>query len=97
MPFLCFCCCNNVIDKGCCSPLVDHVSEEVVHHGLEGCRRVSEPEVHDCKLIYFYVGHKSSLLFISLLNPNIIVAPSQIQLCEHFLTSHPIQDIGDQW
>ena len=76
MLFLCFGCYNNVINKGHCSPLVDYILEEIVHHSLESGKRVDETKVYDYRLIYSYVYHKSGFPFISLLNPNIIVALS---------------------
>ena len=51
MPFLCLCCYNNVIDKGCCSSLVDHILEEIIYYSLEDGRRVSEPIIYDCRLV----------------------------------------------
>ena len=60
----------------------DEVSENVIHHGLEGCRAIGETEEHHQGLEQSSVGSEGSLPLITLLDPDIIVPPPNIQLGE---------------
>ena len=69
----CVCCNNNVIDKCCHIPLVDHVVEQVIHYCLEGCQRIGKLKVHDGQLIGPNVCCKCCLPLITLFDPHVIV------------------------
>ncbi|KIN95622.1 hypothetical protein M404DRAFT_165405 [Pisolithus tinctorius Marx 270] len=59
-----------------------HVTEDVIHHILEGRRRVAETEVHDQWFICPFMSDEGSLPFVSFLYTNIVVSPSEIHLGE---------------
>jgi len=58
----------------------DEVLEDVVHHCLEGGGTVHEAEEHDKGLIQAAVGLEGGLPFVSFLYPDIVEAPSDVQL-----------------
>ncbi|KIO01583.1 hypothetical protein M404DRAFT_149811 [Pisolithus tinctorius Marx 270] len=65
-----------------------HVTEDVIHHVLEGRQRVAETEVHDYD--------KGSLPLVSFLHVNIVVSPSEIHLSEELTPLELIDELGDK-
>ena len=72
-------------------------SENVVHHGLEGGRAVSEAEEHHQRLKESVVGVEGGLPFISFFHADIIETPSDIQLCEVSRPSEFLYQFGNEW
>ena len=62
--------------------LVDHIPEDLIHHCLKCCRRVGQAEKHHQRFKQASVGLERSLSLISLLNPYVVVAPTDIHLGE---------------
>jgi len=58
------------------------VSEDFVHHLLEGGRQVREPEEHDLQFEQPAIGFERGLLFVTWFDAYIVVAPTDIELCE---------------
>jgi len=58
------------------------VSENVIHHSLEGCQAIGEAEEHHRGLEQPSVGSEGSLPLIAPSDPDIIVPPPNIQLGE---------------
>jgi hypothetical protein len=77
--------------------LGDEILENVIHHGLEGGRAVSETEEHHQRFKESSVGVECSLPFITFLDTNIVVPPSDIQLGEVSCTSETIDKVGNEW
>ena len=73
-------------------------SEDVIHYHLECCQPVSEAEEYDQRFKQASVHLKSHLPCISLLNPYVVVSPSDVQLGEifHLGFRHAVEDFQDQ-
>ena len=56
------------------------ILEDVVHHGLKCCRRVSESEVHDCGFEESVLCFKCCFSFVSFFDTYVVVSPPNIQL-----------------
>jgi hypothetical protein len=61
-------------------PLCNFFSENVVHHCLKGRGRVGKAEEHDCQFKEAFTCFEGGLSFVSLLDSDIVVAPSYIEL-----------------
>jgi len=61
---------------------VTEVSEDVVHHSLEGSRTIGHSKEHHKRFKEALVGVKSHLLFISRLDAYIIETPADVKFCE---------------
>ena len=59
-------------------PMADEVSEDVIHHGLECCRGVTQAEEHYSGLIQPVVGGEGSFPFITLFDLNVVEAPAEV-------------------
>jgi hypothetical protein len=53
--------------------------EDRVHHGLEGCQGVGEPEEHDGWFEQAFVGDKCCFPFVSFFDPDVVVAPTDVE------------------
>jgi len=72
------------IDMDCCSEgfvLEDDVPVDIVHHGLERCWQISEPEIHNCGFEKSVSGFKCCFLLIPIMDSYIVIGPSDIKLC----------------
>ena len=58
--------------------LIDELPEDLVHRPWEGGRRVAEAEEHDGGLKQAPVGSEGGLPLIPFLDPDVVVAPSNI-------------------
>ena len=58
----------------------NEIGQKIIHHSLEGCRRITKSEVHDFSLEEATVCYERSLPFITLFDPYIVVTPSKINL-----------------
>ena len=63
-------------------PMADEVSEDVVHHGLECCRGVTQAEEHYLGFVQPAVGGEGDFPFITLFDPNVVEAPAEVQSSE---------------
>ena len=61
---------------------VFHVSENLVHHGLERSRGVAESEEHDSGFIGSSVADERGFPFVSFFDLYVVVSPSKVYLCE---------------
>ena len=75
---------------------MDEVLENVIHHCLEGGRQVAEAKEHDKWFIQPSVCPEGCLVFISLLDANIVETLSQVQLHEILGSTQSVQDVGDK-
>ena len=62
--------------------LVNEMSEDVIHHCLEGSQAVGEAKEHKQGFEEAPIHLEGSLPLISLFDPYIVISPSYIQLCE---------------
>ena len=77
-------------------PLIDELSEDLVHRPLEGGGRVAEAEEHDSGLKQAPVGPEGGLPFISFLDPHIVVPPPNVQLGEVPGILDPVDEFLDE-
>ena len=71
------------IDSNDCSPyrvLCDDIFVDLIHHGLEGCRGVTESEEHDCGLKESIACFERCFVFIALFDAYIVIPPAHIEL-----------------
>ncbi|KIN98021.1 hypothetical protein M404DRAFT_158633 [Pisolithus tinctorius Marx 270] len=76
-----------------------HVTEDVIHHVLEGGRRVAEAKVHDQWFISAFMSPdltEGGFPFISFLDTNIVVSPSEIHLGEEFTPLEPVDELRNE-
>src|SRR5882757_10055762 len=76
--------------------LGDEILENVIHHGLEGGWAVSETEEHHQRFEESSVGAECSLPFITFLDTDIVVPPSDIKLGEVSCASETIDKVGNE-
>ena len=60
-------------------PMADEISEDVIHHGLECCRGVTQAKEHYSGFVQPAVGGEGSFPFITLFDPYIIETPVEVQ------------------
>ncbi|KAF9801422.1 hypothetical protein IEO21_10115 [Rhodonia placenta] len=70
--------------------------EDVIHHGLEGHRRIGEAKEYHQGFVQPLVSYKGSLPLVTGFDPNIVVSPSNIKLCEERGTLELIYHLSDQ-
>ena len=61
--------------------LLYRFSVKGIHHRLEGCWGVSKAEEHDSGFVEASPGLEGGFMLVSLLYSDIIVPPSDVQLC----------------
>jgi hypothetical protein len=78
---------------------VYEVSKDVIHHGLKCHRGIGESEEHDHGFKEPLICFKCSLPLVSIMDADIIVAPSYVELHEQRVASDAINEFGDegQW
>ena len=88
---------EDVVHEADGTPLVDEVSEDIIHHGLEHCWGVAEAKEHDKWLIQPTVCPEGCLIFVSLLNADIVETPPQVEFGEVLGSSQSVQNVQDEW
>ena len=72
------------------------ISEDVVHHGLECCRRVGESEVHDSGFEESIPCFKRCFSFVALFDAYVIVSPPDIQLRIYMCIAEVSDEVRDE-
>jgi hypothetical protein len=88
---------ENVIEVNTNDALQDKVLKDFIHHHLKCGRTVRKTKEHYQGFEQPVIHPKCALSLIALLHPNIVVAPSDIQLCEVATVVKLINEFGDQW
>ena len=73
-----------------------HVSEDVVHEGLECRRRVAEPKEHHCWFEKPQGCDEGSFPLVFFTNVDVVIAPSDVKLCEEGGILHVIDEFRDK-
>ena len=81
-------------DSASCFVFQDGGVVNVIHHCLEGGRRVSETEEHDLRLKQSPVGGECGLPLIPFLDTYVIIAPSNVKFGEVSGISKPAYEVG---
>jgi len=71
------------------------VGEDMVHECLEGRRRVALAEKHNRRFIEPVRSSESGLPLVSLLNPNIVISPLNIEFREVTRVFESVNEVGD--
>src|ERR1700733_712876 len=72
------------------------ICEYRVHEGLKGSRTVGHSEVHDFGFVETSISHYGSLPFVSFLDSNVMIPPSDIELSEIPSLRQPIDNVGSK-
>src|SRR6267142_2370816 len=81
-----------------CEPLFsDFWGESGVHHCLEGCWGVCESEKHNCWFEQAFIRHKCCFPFVSFLDTNIVVPPSDVEFSIEGASSESINKLWNEW
>ena len=76
--------------------LSDHILEEVIHEALKSSRGVVKTEEHNGRFEQSSVGDEGCLPLMSILDADIVVPPSDIELGEVFCILELIDRIRDE-
>ena len=74
-----------------------HISEDFVHHSLEGGGRVAETKEHDCGFVGSSMADKRSFPFVTFLNSYVVVSPPKVYLCEVLRSLELVDKLRDEW
>jgi len=74
----------------------DDVLVDEVHHGLEGCWRISESKIHDCWFEESVSGFKRRFLFIPFADLYVIVAPPDVEFSVYVCIAKISNEVRDQ-
>ena len=74
----------------------NHVPEGVIHKTLECGRGVGESKEHHCGFEEPSVGDEGGLPLVSVLDPYVIVPPSDVELGKDLSISQFVYEVGDK-
>ena len=74
-----------------------HVSEDVVHKGLECRRCIAKPKEHHCWFEKSQGCDKGGFPLVFLTNADVVIAPSDVELREEGGILHVIDEFRDKW
>ena len=74
----------------------DNVLVNIVHHGLEGCWRVGESEVHDCRFEKSISCFKRHFRFVTFADAHIVVPPLDVELCVYVRIAEIMNEIHNK-
>ena len=74
----------------------NHVAERVVHETLEGGGGVGESEEHHGRFKEPFMGNKGCFPLVTVLDPYVVVPPSDVELGEDLGVSQFIHEIRDK-
>ena len=77
--------------------LSDHVSEDMVHKGLECRRCIAKPEEHHCWFKKSQGGDKGDFPLVFFTNVDVVIAPSDVKFCEEGDILHVVDEFEDEW
>jgi hypothetical protein len=74
----------------------DHITEEIVHEVLEGCRGVGKSEEHYHGFKEALVGDQGGFPLVSVFDSDIVVSPMNIELGEHLGILEFVDEVRDE-
>ena len=74
-----------------------HVSEDVVHEGLECRWCVAESKEHYCWFKKSQGCDEGSFPLVFFMNVDVVIAPSDVELCEEGGVLHVVDEFRDKW
>ena len=99
MFFLCFALKDKIVHINTTFALMNHVSEEHLHHAHKGSWQIAQIKVHDGGLKEAFQHEEGSFPFMAFLNTYVVVSPDNVHLGEQFSIFEHIEKIIDagQW
>src|SRR5467141_3628725 len=76
---------------------ISHISEYVIHEGLERSRGIGESHGHNQEFERAISGAKCCLPLMASGDANIVVASPQVKLSVDLGTAELVKEIGDKW
>ena len=74
----------------------NHIAEGVVHETLEGGRGVGKPKEHYSRFEKFLMGSEGCLPLVTVLDPYVVVPPSDVEFSKDLSISQVIYEVGDE-
>ena len=74
-----------------------HVSKDVVHKGLECRWCIAKPKEHYCWFEKSQGGDEGGFPLVFFMNADVVIAPSDVKLCEEGGILHVIDEFRDKW
>jgi len=87
---------EDIIHVDCYLSFSYEVREYRVHEGLEGGWAVGHTKVHYFRLIQSLISDYCPLPFITFVDANVVVPPSNIEFCEILCFCQSIDNVGCQ-
>ena len=75
---------------------VDKLHELVVDHGLERGGGVHEAKEHNRRFEQSIACLECHFPFVAFLDPDVVVAPADVELCKPFLSRNSVDEFGDK-
>jgi len=72
------------------------ISEDLVHHCLEGRRRIRQAEEHNLRFEETAIHLESRLPLVSWSYLDVVVAPAYVELCENSGVLQFVYKVGNQ-
>src|SRR5882672_2859747 len=76
---------------------VSHISEDVIHEGLERSRSIGESHGHNQEFERAISGAKGCLPLVASGDTHIVVASMQVELGVDLGTAELFKEVGDKW
>ena len=73
-----------------------HISEDVVHKGLECRQCIAKPKEHYCRFKKFQGSDKGGFPLVFFTNADVVISPPDVKFCEEGGILHVINDFGDE-
>ena len=74
-----------------------HVGKDVVHKGLECRWCIAKSKEHHCWLKKSQGGDEGGFPLVFFTNADVVIAPSDVELCEEGGILHVVDEFRDKW
>src|SRR5882724_1776018 len=76
---------------------ISHVSEDMVHEGLERSGSIGEPHRHDQEFEGAIACPEGCFPLMARCAPNIVVASTKVELSVDLCAAQLVEEVGDKW
>src|SRR5882724_12065895 len=76
---------------------ISHVSEDMVHEGLERSGSIGKSHWHDQELEGAVARSESCLPLVACCDTNIVVASTEVELGVDLRAAQLVEEVGDEW
>ena len=74
-----------------------HISEDVVHKGLECRWCIAKSKEHYCRFKKSQGGDKGGFPLVFFMNVDVVISPPDVKFCEEGGILYVIDEFGDEW